>query len=200
MALVLTQTTPFTQVVSYCKVRQMTNTVYIFPHNDLSNLAHHHLAMINDKVANNNQSGISLDCMSCLIALAFSVEALINFVGFKCVSNWRERARFDEKIESLRSAIGLQYDTSSEPYTAIERLKTIRNEMAHAKPVERQSDAQSFDQLRNDMKTPWDEFSTPEFAKNSYQQLADFEKELLRLSGISVYDSVTRGFGSWDST
>lgn len=54
----------------------MSFTVCYYPHNDLGNLAHYHLEVINQKLAREEDEGISLDCMSFLIALAFSVEAL----------------------------------------------------------------------------------------------------------------------------
>ena len=72
--------------------------VQIYPHNDLTNLAHYHLEVINNKVEKKVEEAIALDCMSCLIALAFSVEAIVNFVGSKKVKAWKEKRPYDEKM------------------------------------------------------------------------------------------------------
>lgn len=69
----------------------MTHRVKVYPHNDLLNLAHFQRETIRRKLATEDHDGIKLDCLSCLISLAFSVEALVNFVGHKKVSKWRER-------------------------------------------------------------------------------------------------------------
>jgi len=63
-----------------------------YPHNDVLNRAHYHHEMIAKKLAEGNHDGIALDCTSCLIALAFSVEALVNFVGSRKVTDWNEHA------------------------------------------------------------------------------------------------------------
>ena len=178
----------------------MAHKVYVYPHNDLSGLANFHLSVVNEKAERGATEGIALDCMSCIIALAFSAEALINFVGFKKVNNWKERAPFNQKIEALREEIGLPYNRLTEPYQTIEKVKKLRNDMAHAKPIEKDPHVSSFEELRNEMKAPWDEFLTVEFVNHGYKQMMHFETMLLELSDISIYDSVTRGTGSWSET
>jgi hypothetical protein len=49
------------------------------PHNNLLNLALYNLDNIKVKEENLNVEGINLDCLNAIIALAFSVEAFINF-------------------------------------------------------------------------------------------------------------------------
>ena len=72
----------------------MAFRIRIYPHNDLGNLARYHREVVNAKVTSGDLDGISLDCMSFFIALAFSVEAFVNFIGSKKVKNWNERAAY----------------------------------------------------------------------------------------------------------
>ena len=75
----------------------MSHKVSVYPHNDLLNLAHYQIKKINEKVANGDQDGIALDCMSVLMAMAFAVEAVINLIGHKKVMSWKERKPYREK-------------------------------------------------------------------------------------------------------
>lgn len=77
----------------------MKSKVKVFPHNDLFNLAHYHREQMNKKLESGGRDGISLDCMSCLIALAFTVEALVNLVGHKRIDKWKERDGYLKKSE-----------------------------------------------------------------------------------------------------
>ncbi|MDV7106369.1 hypothetical protein R3X26_18460 [Vibrio sp. TH_r3] len=54
------------------------------------------LTGLREKIANEDNDGIKLDGLSCLISLALSVEALVNFVGHKEVDKWKE---FDQYIK-----------------------------------------------------------------------------------------------------
>src|SRR5450759_3387110 len=104
----------------------MVHRVHIYPHNDLLNLAYYHHETINKKVKGNVKDAVALDCMSCIVPLAFSVEALINFIGSNCVSGWKERRPFAEKVEEVAKKLGLNFDTNIEPYATVATLKNIR--------------------------------------------------------------------------
>ena len=82
----------------------MTHKIRVYPHNDLLNLAYYQRENINDKVAVDCQDGLALDCQACIISLAFSVEALINFVGHKKVENWNEFQRYPAKLRQVCAA------------------------------------------------------------------------------------------------
>lgn len=178
----------------------MTITAKIHPHNDLLNLAHYHRGAINEKNENPDAEGIALDCMSCLIALAFSVEGLINFVGAKCVDQWEERQPFHKKLFALETAIGLTYDKAKEPYLTIKKLKTLRDQMAHGKPIEVSTTASSKEDLKKAMRAPWDEFLIPVFVNHAYDQICAFEESLLALGKIPLIETLTSGFSSWKET
>jgi hypothetical protein len=178
----------------------MTITAKIHPHNDLLNLAHYHHSVINEKNGTPGAEAIALDCMSCLIALAFSVEALINFVGAKCIDQWAERQPFHKKLSALEATIGLAYDKAREPYSTIEKLKTLRDQMAHGKPIEVNTVAPSKEDLKRAMRSPWDEFLLPAFVNHAYDQVCIFENNLLALGKIPLVETLTSGFRSWKET
>jgi hypothetical protein len=93
-----------------------------YPHNDLLNLAHYHREVIRAKIQSGDHDGIALDCTSCLIALAFVVEALINFVGSRKVTDWNERAQSPAKVRKLSKALGITIQPELKPFGAISTL------------------------------------------------------------------------------
>ena len=97
----------------------MPHRISIYPHNDLFNLAHYHCETINRKVCEGVEDAISLDCMSCLIALAFAIEALVNFVGSSVIKDWQERQSYQAKLEQIGAAIGLSFDRKIEPFLTV---------------------------------------------------------------------------------
>lgn len=79
--------------------------VRIHPHNTLEALAHHHVAAVQAKLQANDYRSISHDCTSAVIAMAFTVEAVMNYVGAKKVSSWKERAPFRKKVKLLEERL-----------------------------------------------------------------------------------------------
>ncbi|MCD1650947.1 MAG: hypothetical protein COB32_04045 [Halomonas sp.] len=175
----------------------MSHETQVLPHNDLLNLAYYHKCVIEKKVAEDNREAIALDCMSCLIALAFSVEAIANFVGFKAIPEWNERAFYKDKMLVLGKGCGFKFEDSQEPYKSLHMLKTIRDQMAHGKPIETKTDVSDREALRHAMASPWDEHLTPEFAQHAFEQVKVFEKMLLELAGIPLIETLTSGTAVW---
>lgn len=178
----------------------MGHEAQVYPHNDLLNLAYYHKGVVEKKVADSNREAIGLDCMSCLIALAFSVEAIANFVGFKSISEWNERAFYRDKMAVLGKNLGFEFDPSAEPYSTLQILKTIRDQMAHGKPIETKAEISDREALRDAMASPWDEHLTPEFAEHAFMQVKLFEKMLLELAKIPLMNTLTSGTAVWIET
>ena len=172
---------------------RMGHEVKVYPHNDLLNLSHHNLQTILDKEKLEASQGIGLDCMNLINSLAFSVESLINFVGFKVIQDWKERSPFHIKIAALEEALGFRFDKDNEPYKTLIILKENRDKMAHGKPIIRIQDASSREALVEAMKSPWDDFINPEFAKHAYEQVKEFEILLMTLAKIDVFETLTSG-------
>ena len=110
--------------------------VRVNPHNNLETLVHYHVGVIQKKLESGDQDGIVLDCTSAIIAMAFAVEALMNYVGAKNLPDWRERAPFMTKVAALEKKFAFKFDINVEPYKTIVLLKKARDTMAHGQPVE----------------------------------------------------------------
>ncbi|MFV8632215.1 hypothetical protein ACNRDB_22435 [Ralstonia pseudosolanacearum] len=167
-----------------------------YPHNDLLSLASHHCESIRTKVANDHLEGITLDCMSCLIALAFAVEALMNFVGSRKVTDWNERAKAPRKVSKIARALGLDIRPEVEPYAAIYTLRIIRNGLAHGKPIHQTAITKSRDDLANAMQAPWAPYCTPEQVEALYVQVRELRRVLFESANIRWGDSLTSAVGS----
>ena len=165
--------------------------VRIYPHNDLMNLAHYQRETIRNKLEMGKENALALDCLSCLISLAFSVEALVNFVGSKRVKGWKERRTYYEKISQVCSVAGKEFDKSVGLYKSLWDLKELRDSIAHGKPIEFTSDVKERDGLRAQMQCPWDRKLTPEHVEITYEMVKEFERMLLENCNINIGETIT---------
>jgi len=165
--------------------------VRVYPHNDLLNLAHYQRETINNKVAEGIKEAISLDCLSCIVSMAFAVEALVNFVGHQRVQDWRERRPYRRKIEEVCSVAGLAFDEAAEPFLTIWQLKETRDMIAHGQPYEGNQNVRTREELHAAMECPWDQYLTPEYINHAYEQVKEFEHRLLDGAGISIANTLT---------
>src|SRR3569623_1500170 len=171
----------------------MDAKIRIYPHNDLLNLAWYHLDVIRNKKSHGQTEGISLDAMSCINALAFSIEALLNFVGVRRVANWKERLSYELKFRTVLEALGFDMRWDQEPFRSLRELKELRDQMAHGKPREidlTNVDDQSLSAL---LQNPWDDYLEPEYVESAYGQVVIFETQLLRHARIQAEHAITRG-------
>ena len=175
----------------------MSHEVKVRPHHDLLNLAFYHKGIIEQKASNNVLEAIALDCMSCLIALAFSVEGLINFVGAEKVPEWKERDSFGNKMKAIAAAIGWPVNEGIEPFITINQLKSIRDSMAHGKPILIKRSESSREALKRDMRAPWDDYLTVDFTLHAFRQVKSFEEGLLVAAKTELWDTLTSGSGAW---
>ncbi|EKO3573764.1 hypothetical protein P0E94_003474 [Vibrio metschnikovii] len=169
----------------------MTHRVRVYPHNDLMNLAHYQRETIRAKVANEDRDGIKLDCLSCLISLAFSVEALVNFVGYKKVDKWKEFDRYINKITKVCAKAGVEFDKNVGMYAQLWQLKKLRDDVAHGKPIEINTEVNTREELRERMSCPWDVNLTPETVEAMFVVVKDFEKLLFNNCQINIGDTLT---------
>ena len=173
----------------------MTHKVRVYPHNDLLNLAHYHRSVINGKIENGEQDALSLDCMSCIIALSFGVEAFINFIGSNRVHDWRERQPFIDKIKEIYKAIGGSFNKTIDPYLTIWQLKELRDSMAHGQPVENDVSVSSREELWAEMRAPWGHCLNQEFINHAYAQVKIWQTELRKMWGTSIGSTITSARG-----
>ena len=174
---------------------RMGHKVSVYPHNDLLNLAHYQIEKINKKVEKGDQDGISLDCMSAIIAMAFSVEAVINLVGRKRVKGWRERNPYHRKAKEVCAVAGHSFNKSVEPYKTLWKLKELRDVMAHGKPIEFSASIRTREDLRKSMECEWDAYSIPEYANHAWRKVKEFEHMLFKGAKLSVGQVLTGAIG-----
>ena len=168
--------------------------IRVYPHNDLLSLAHYHREMIVDKTESGNADAIELDCMSCLIALAFGVEALVNFVGFRKITGWTERRSFRHKIRRVCAVAGIEFDQNEEPFLTVSQLKRTRDSMAHGQPYEGTPNLSTIEELKAAMVCPWHRNLNPNYINHACAQVKQFKDLLFDNCGISIGDTLTSGF------
>jgi glycyl-tRNA synthetase alpha subunit len=106
-----------------------------YPHNDLLNLSHYNLGVINEKVENGVSDAIALDCKNFLIALAFTIEALMNLVGSKKVRGWKERDSYYKKMKNMCKAIGYPYNNESDLFCTLDKIKKLEMDWLMESPL-----------------------------------------------------------------
>lgn len=176
--------------------RQQKKFVYI--HNDLANAAHFHKERIEQRHRAGDMKGLGLDCMACLIILAFTVEAQLNFLGLKLVENWKERDKLSSKQSRLFKALGLTPDMAQRPFSTLHELKGFRDLVAHGKPMEVQTDEvlvatnEELDIFRG-LEGSWERYCKADFVAVAYQDVDEIWNVLLERSGLKHFDTVTHG-------
>jgi hypothetical protein len=165
--------------------------IKIFPHNDLFNLAHYHREIIRNKIASHNEEGLTLDCMSFIIATAFGIEAFINFLGSQVVDEWKERQPFKSKLDQIYGSVGEGFDKNCEPYKTVWSIKETRDSIAHGKPYEDTVKIRSTDELWLEMSAPWDNYLDSDYVEHVYEQVNNWVSELLKIANIPIESTLT---------
>jgi len=172
----------------------------IYVHNDLAGAAYHFKQTIEAKLAADDRKGIAFDYMACLLLLAFTFEAQINFLGLKLINNWKERQPFDDKVDAVLKHLGMAPDWNSRPYKAVGDIKKFRDILAHGKPSETEFDQVievPDDQPEGPIKltADWVKYCDHDSVFNSYDDMDEIWKQLLTKSGIEVFETLTQGSG-----
>lgn len=165
--------------------------VRVYPHNDLLNLAHYQRETINNKLAAGIEDAISLDCLSCIISMAFAVEALVNVVGHQKVRGWQERRPYRLKIEEVCKTAGFDFDEIVEPFSTVWQLKETRDMIAHGQPYEGNFTVRTREELHAAMECPWDRHLSPEYINYAYEKVKEFEHRLFDGARISLASTIT---------
>lgn len=101
--------------------------------------AHHmllHVADLEIKEAENSKTGRFNKCLASIVLSTLAIEALLNAVGSRIEPDWEsfEKKNPTEKLNSLTENLSINYDSSTEPWSAILHLMRLRNDIAHPKP------------------------------------------------------------------
>lgn len=171
-------------------------------HNLLSQAAWHFKQVIEDKQKTGG-TGITYDCMACATMLAFTWEAYLNFFGDALLqSSWKERQELDKKIDAVFQRLKIAPDWSRCPYQSVSTLTHLRNTLAHGKPFTKTDQteiinkAEKITNRKVDLSGDWETKCTPDFVLNAHDDLDDIFKQMLKASGLSLFDTLTIGEGS----
>jgi len=182
------------------KVRRQTKR-YIYVHNSLSSAAYHFKQTVDERVEKDELTGITYDILAVLIFLAFTVEAKINFLGYKLFPRWAERDPFWRKLKRVMKHLGLQADFKTRPYSTITTLKDLRDSLAHGQPVTLELEEEvviDADQATEMVypKADWEKHCTEDFTQQAYDDVQEIWKQLLSAAKISQFDTLSGGEGS----
>ncbi len=167
-------------------------------HNDLSNAAFYFKSGIEKKVKSGTVDGIGLDSMAALVMIAFALEAKLNFLGYKLIGGWNERARFHEKAAAVFDRLEIAPDQNSRPFSTIRELKNFRDTLAHGKPIEIFLDEEvvaTEDEIEEkfNQKVDWENSVNPDFVERAYSDVEDLWKIMLEKSGMNIFETVSHG-------
>lgn len=181
----------------------------VFVHNDLSNAALHFENEIKAK-QDNGGAGILIDGMACAVMVAFTFEANVNFMGFELnkagkLPNWKERESFDEKVKKVFGALGFAVEKDKRPMASMEKMKVLRDTLAHGKPVYREYDEVEIgtpEEIDLNSTAPllagWQTECTAEFVFAAREDLEALWRTMIEKSGLDLWDTMTNGDSSID--
>jgi hypothetical protein len=119
---------------------RVTRTKKVYVHNDISQAATTFKDATQEK-AKGDRTGIGYYGMATAVLTAFAFEAKLNFMGAQLAKNnkipsWNEFQSWDKKVKVVFGALGLSTDKTTRPLATMEKMKRLRDTVAHGKPVE----------------------------------------------------------------
>ncbi len=167
-----------------------------FIHNDLSGCAHEMLQIMRRINLPDETGGVFFVMMSSLIFSAFSIEAKVNFVGWKVLEKgWPERASLTEKIDLLIKVLPLDLKWGERPLQTIAKLSNFRNTLAHGKPdiVDKTVITHVRPEVWDALKGEWESSVTPENVERCYDDTEKLWEILLDVAQIPASKTITHG-------
>ena len=155
------------------------------PHDTLWRLAMYHVQIVEDKAARNEHTDIRYDGMSAVIALAFSIEAILNFVGErKLGADWKERASYKQKMSALEKRLDFKCIKTDQPFRTLEALKEARDKMAHGKPADFEVTAEGTNEVAAAMQTEWSPNITVQAVLAAAAEVSQFKEFLFKRARV----------------
>jgi hypothetical protein len=188
---------------------KITRERWVYVHNDLSNAAYHFEDVIKEKQKSGDK-GILIDGMACATLIAFTFEANINFMGFKLneagkLSGWKERESFNDKLKKVFGALGIPVDKDRRPLKSIERMKNLRDLIAHGKPVYDKTEEimvgtpEEIDlAASSSLAAGWEVDCKADVVFECREDLETLWKLMVQKSGLQFFDTMTHGEGGID--
>ena len=167
-----------------------------FIHNDLSSCAWWFEKAAETKIKSREIDGVYFDLMAGLVMAAFSVEAKVNFVGWKLLENdWPERAKLREKIDLLVKVLNLDLSWGERPLQTVAQLKRFRDTLAHGKPelVDLTEELDIEPTVWDALKGQWEASVRYDFLHQCRKDEDVIWRRLLDEAEISISDTLTSG-------
>jgi hypothetical protein len=184
---------------------RVQKTKRVFVHNDLSQAAMYHADTIQEKLDKGSRDTIMFDGMACAVMVAFTFEANVNFVGFELnkagkLPNWKERESFMEKLKKVLGALGIPVELHKRPLKSMERMKALRDTLAHGKPVYGEHDQveigtpEEIDLYSGvGLSAGWETECKPEVVMEARADLEELWKLMVEKSGLDLWNTMTSG-------
>jgi hypothetical protein len=167
-----------------------------FIHNDLSNCAWDLQKRMQKQFDEDTTAGVYHTMMASLVFSAFSIEAKVNFVGWKTLKDgWPERANLREKIDLLNEILELGLDWGERPLQSVAQLKRFRDVLAHGKPeiVNEAIVVKVEPSVWDALKGQWEESVKPDFVKRCIEDENALWNILLESARIKPHETLTHG-------
>lgn len=145
------------------------------------------MGVIANKVKSGITNGVTCDCVSLLITLAFQVEEFMNIAGLLVSKgSWRERDPYHTKLNKLTKRVDLTVDPRDQPYATLETLEQVRDQMAHAKPINTLIAALSDEEAFRAISPTWYAQFRPKFASEAYDHVRDFTDTVIKAAQLKT--------------
>lgn len=189
------------------KIRaRIERTKRVFVHNDIQNAAYIFAETIKEKQQNGG-AGILIDGMACGIMIAFSFEANLNFIGFELhraekLPDWKERDLFYDKLKKVFGVLDIPIEWDKRPMKSVERMKRLRDGIAHGKPVYGKSDTvevgtpEEIDIAAADsLAAGWQVDCNADVLFEAREDVDTLWKLMVEKSGLDLWNTMTSGEG-----
>lgn len=174
---------------------RVTGTRKLYIHNTLENAAFLVKNTIEQKIKEDKRDSIAFDYMNLGVLLAFDFEAKLNFMGSRYVKPWEERQRWKCKANRVFKALSIERDWGKRPYSSLKIMKTLRDDIAHGKPLEESFNEEVTGDEQEVLKgkslrQPWEKLATHEQIMQAYEDTEAVWKDMIVKSGIEIMDTV----------
>ena len=174
---------------------KIRDNAHIYIHNTLENAAWYLKEKIEARIRANDRDGIGLEIMACLIMIAFSFEAKVNFLGFKAFGDqWGEGRPYLHKVKRVSRKSGVRINCDARPYLTVRELKRFRDTVAHGKPAEIRGEKNvtiTREELerRNILKADWEKSLNEEYLNSCRRRHRGVVERPFGASGLKIIET-----------
>jgi hypothetical protein len=152
------------------------------------------------------QDAILFDGMASAVLIAFAFEAKLNFMGSQLVRNgkladWNEFQSHTKKLKKVFDVLGIPIELEKRPLSSMQKMKTLRDVLAHGKPAEAKTDEivvgfpEELDR-KVDLRAGWETYCTSDAVFEALEDLDQLWKLMIEKSGLRAFDTMTQADGS----